>query len=194
MRHVHQVLRASLGPSHGPPQRDRSFRYNQVLGIGVELRAEPSAHVRRDGSNQSFVQTHCLGHIGSHVERHLRGNPYRQAPAFLGDHRDAIGLHRGRRKALVHEPPARHHICPGQRVLVPLMFEPMNHVGAALRPQEGCRLALCGLRIGHRLQRVIVGQDQFGRIFSLRERLRYDHGDGFAHESNHVAGKHLPGE
>ncbi len=135
VREVEHALRARFDPAHRSPQDLRRAGHHEVLGVDLELGAEASPDVGRDGAHLPLPHAEGLGEVVAHVERDLRRDVDGERAVRLRDHRDAVGLHRDRSETLVHEAPPDDHVGPREHVRVP---------GPRTRAPRSCRTRATG--------------------------------------------------
>ncbi len=102
VRHVQQVLAPSFNPRDRAPEPQRRRRDHDLLVVHAALGAEASTDRRRPHHNLCLVEIQGARDFRSDAEDRLRARPHRDARPVRHDDA-AIGLHRNRRDAWVHD-------------------------------------------------------------------------------------------
>ncbi len=162
---VGHVLGAGLDPLHRPAELAGERAHERLLAVGVELRAEAAADVRRDHAQLVLADPEHAGEDEPgdvrDLGRRVQGDP---AAARLGDR--AARLDRAPRGPVVHDPVLQHDVglrergvdvAAGDRPLVGL-------VGSELLPDQRRTVLERGLGVDHNGLRVVVDDHLLCRI------------------------------
>ena len=145
-----------------------SAMHEQLVGVDVELRAEPAADRRRDdpdlllGEAERDRRHHLedVGDLGGRVERDV-------AAERLGHRRAGPGLHRHRDEPLLHVALLDHVGRVGEgpldRVVVEVELPRVGDVGAEVVVDDR-RVGAGVLEVGDRRQRVVLDLDGLERV------------------------------
>ena len=168
-----RVLRALLHPLHRRAQPPRDRDREQLLGIDVQLRAEPAADVGGDHAQLRLGHPERGGGEQPQDVRYLRRRPQRDVPAGLGPGDDATGLDRVRDQRGLHVAVLDDHVgavVERSRLELP----DVRDVRPELLVHEGSAVLRGGLDIDQHLERLVVDVDELRRIDRVRARVR-DH-------------------
>ena len=176
-------LGAFLDPLDRRADRVRGGSGDELLRIGVQLRAEPAAHVGRDGPHLGLAHTaddrqeraQEVRHLGGAVDGELVGG---RVP--VGNH--PSGLDRDVNQPLVSDGVLDDDIGPRERVVdvVGLVCEHEPDIRVELVVDRGSPLGERLLRRDDRRQRVVGDLDHRGRVGGRVPVGRDDGGDGLA--------------
>ena len=190
-----QVLTPVLRPLHGPTERDRRVRDQDLLRIEEhDLRAEAAAHVRRHDFDAELGKAEEPRQAVLDGQRRLRRVPDSQDPSPrvpLGHH--AARLDGAAAAALDRQPLAPHARRPPQRPggVADRLPEPrgavLGHVGVHARRAGRER----GRQVGHDRKRLVLDLDQRGRVLGEVAIGRDDECDELAHVSD-LVGREWP--
>jgi hypothetical protein len=176
----------------GPLQPARHRRHHDVLGIAVDAGAEAAADVGGDVTDPSRLDVEGAGDLVAVPVRMLARAPHGDA-AVIAPHRGGgPDLEGTRGHALVDDALAHHHLAVGEEVLVGAERQLEGGVGPRLGEEQHL-VAGRGLGIDHGGQRLVVDEDQLGRVGSLVGVLGHDRDHRLADEAHHLGGQHRLG-
>ena len=166
------ALAALLDPLDRPAEPPRERERERLLGVDVELRAEPAADVGRDDAELRLrdPDDHREQRDARDV-RHLRRRPQRELARRgnrLDDH--AARLDRVRDQPLLAVALADGHVGLGEQPVDVARGEVprVAAVGAELLVHERRALLERGLGVDHGRQRLVVDLDELGRVLAPR--------------------------
>ena len=188
-----EVLAPVLGPLHRAPERDRSVRDQDLLGIEQhDLRPEAAPDVRRHDVHSELGEPEEPGEAVLDRQRRLRRVPDFQVSSPrvpLGHH--PAGLDRAAAAALDREPLAQHVRRAGHRGLrvadrlAKARRPVVRHVGVhAWRPGPER-----GREVGHHRQRLVLHLDERKRVLGDVAAVGDDEGHDLADVAHFVDGE-----
>ena len=161
------VLAARRRPLDRPAQPAGQREADGLLGVDVELRAEPTPHIRRDhpelvlrdAGDERQEDADEVRHLGCRPERERVGSCRR-----VRDHRPR--LHRVGDQALVDVAALEHDVRLGlgRLVVAVLLVEGVADVGAEILVHEGGPGCYRLLHVEHDRQRLVVDLDGLQRV------------------------------
>ena len=187
-----QIFAAVADPLDRPPEREGQRAHRDLLGVEHGLDAEAAAHVGRDDPDAAGRQAQHLGQALAHDPRNLRGGPERQQPggrAMLGQ-AGAI-LHGDAGVPVEAEAIADDVGGAGQRARHIALAERAREeqVGGRRLVDERTRRLERPLEVRDHGQRRVLDVDQLQGVLGGVAALGDDHGHGFTHVADLLAGQ-----
>ena len=188
---VHHRLGAGLGPLDGSAEVLGQRAEEEVLGVGARLRAEAAADVGGDDTDLVLVEPEHLGHRLTDRVGALVAGVDHEAAVLVPVGRRRAGLDGARRHLLVDDALLDHDLAVGEVGGHAAGGDRHDPLGVGVGEQEVGR-GEGGLGVDHRVEGVVVDDDQLGGVGGLGAGLGHHRGDGLAHEAHDVTGQQGP--
>ena len=162
---------------------------DEVLGVAARLGAEAAADRGRDHAHLLRLEAERAAASWSRTPKGAWVGTLTDHAVAVGLDEDAVGLHRHRGDALVDEAALDHDVGAVEDGRVLAEVELDREVRAVLGEQERGAVGERRLRVDDDRQRVVVDDDQLGRVDGLGARLGDDRGDDVADEPDGAVGE-----